>query len=100
VAWFKHKATVVEAWHWVPDDTPNDGPGVPGMPKWLQHWDVEFLREGRKIVGIIVKTLEGRMRASPGDWIVRGVKGELYPIKDYLFKETYEPTEETMKQED
>ena len=37
-----------------------------------------------------VGTLEGRMLASPGDWIIRGVKGELYPCKPDIFAATYE----------
>lgn len=35
-------------------------------------------------------TLEGRMVASPGDYIIRGVKGELYPCKPDIFAQTYE----------
>jgi hypothetical protein len=31
------------------------------------------------------------MRASPGDWIIRGVKGEFYPCKPDIFEATYEP---------
>ena len=41
----------------------------------------------------LIKTLEGVMAAHPGDWIIRGVKGELYPIKDHIFRETYEAVE-------
>jgi hypothetical protein len=37
-----------------------------------------------------IATLEGIMTAQPGDWIIRGVKGEFYPIKDPSFRETYE----------
>ena len=37
-----------------------------------------------------VTTLEGLMRGSPGDWIIRGVKGELYPCKPDIFAATYE----------
>ena len=40
-----------------------------------------------------IRTLEGEMRASSGDWIIRGVKGEFYPIKDKIFRETYEEVE-------
>ncbi len=40
-----------------------------------------------------IKTLEGWHEVSPGDWIIRGVKGELYPVKDEIFRETYEPVE-------
>lgn len=39
----------------------------------------------------IVTTLEGRMSARPGDWIITGVKGELYPCKPDIFAATYEP---------
>lgn len=42
----------------------------------------------------LIHTLEGTMRAEKGDWIIRGVKGELYPCKPDIFAETYdeEPT--------
>jgi hypothetical protein len=40
---------------------------------------------------IYVGTLEGEMRASPGDWIIKGIKGELYPCKPDIFAATYEP---------
>jgi len=38
-----------------------------------------------------IKTLEGVMIANPSDWIIRGVKGEYYPCKNYIFELTYEP---------
>ena len=37
-----------------------------------------------------IGTLEGVMRAQPGDWIIRGVKGEIYPCKPDIFAATYE----------
>lgn len=40
--------------------------------------------------GLRISTLEGDHRASPGDWIIRGVKGELYPCKPDIFDATYE----------
>lgn len=43
--------------------------------------------------GLFIKTLEGEMRASPGDWIIRGVAGELYPCKPDIFAATYEPAD-------
>ena len=36
-------------------------------------------------------TLEGVMEAQVGDWIIQGVKGEIYPCKPDIFKATYEP---------
>ena len=38
-----------------------------------------------------IDTLEGRMRAKLGDdFIIRGIKGELYPIKKEIFNQTYD----------
>jgi hypothetical protein len=38
-----------------------------------------------------IETLEGTMTANKGDWIIRGVKGEIYPCKPDIFAATYEP---------
>lgn len=40
-----------------------------------------------------IKTLEGEMRASVGDYIIKGVKGEFYPCKPDIFEKTYELVE-------
>ena len=37
-----------------------------------------------------IKTLEGVMTASLGDYIIKGIKGEIYPCKPDIFAETYE----------
>jgi len=42
-----------------------------------------------------ITTLEGVMTANQGDWIIRGVKGELYPCKPDIFEATYEAAEQT-----
>lgn len=39
---------------------------------------------------MLIKTLEGEMCAQPGDWIIRGIKGELYPCKKDIFEATYD----------
>ena len=39
---------------------------------------------------LTIKTLEGVMSANVGDYVIRGVKGEFYPIKAEIFLETYE----------
>lgn len=31
------------------------------------------------------------MVVSPGDWVIKGVKGEFYPCKPDIFEATYEP---------
>jgi len=40
---------------------------------------------------LIVATLEGPLVASPGDWIIKGVRGEFYPCKPDVFEKTYCP---------
>ena len=40
--------------------------------------------------GLVIATLEGRMRADYGDWIIKGIKGEFYPCKPDIFEQTYE----------
>jgi hypothetical protein len=39
---------------------------------------------------IWIDTLEGRMTANAGDWIIKGVNGEFYPCKDEIFIKTYQ----------
>lgn len=40
--------------------------------------------------GVVIRTLEGDMLASLGDYVVRGVEGEFYPVKPSIFATTYE----------
>lgn len=44
--------------------------------------------------GIAIHTLEGVMRADPGDYVIRGVKGEFYPCKPDIFEATYESVDD------
>jgi len=51
-----------------------------------------FIGEAGYIKGqyVNITTLEGDMKASPGDWIIKGIKGEFYPCKPDIFEATYE----------
>ena len=40
---------------------------------------------------LVIKTLEGKMTASVGDFIIKGLKGEFYPCKPDIFNMKYEP---------
>ena len=62
-----------------------------------EHADVGRLSDGKpegkmdgEKIGLLIPTLEGLMVASENDWIIRGVKGELYPCKPDIFEATYE----------
>lgn len=63
------------------------------MPGWLTDamaaGTIRSHRGGAKI-----NTLEGLLTATPGDWIIRGVKGELYSCKPDVFALTYEAVED------
>ena len=63
------------------------------LPLWLRDaydtGDIVFFTDY-----LSIKTLGGMMRADQGDWIIRGVKGEIYPCKPDIFAATYEPVDE------
>lgn len=67
--------------------------------KMTPGWLIEAYRGGAVTLsgtppsGVIIKTPEGDMRASPADWIIQGVKGEIYPCKPDIFEATYEAVE-------
>ena len=57
---------------------------------------VEFVAQGELAIEgdrILIPTLEGPLAATLGDWVVRGVQGECYPVKPDIFATTYEPVE-------
>lgn len=72
-------------------------------PSWMHEaWNIErgapgslqpsdYPSDGTDELEIV--TLEGIHRVSWGDWIIKGVKGELYPCKPDIFAQTYEPAE-------
>ena len=88
---FVKKKVVIEAVHW-------NGIEVSETPKWI----LEALNSGVLVHfgdKVQVRTLEGVMTASSGDYIIRGVDGELYPCKPDIFEKTYEKVEEGKESE-
>jgi hypothetical protein len=59
------------------------------LPKWFRD---TFEKGGIVITGnrIHISTLEGNMTGEIDDWIICGIKGELYPCKPDIFTATYE----------
>jgi hypothetical protein len=93
---FRKKPVVIDAVKWTGQFWDCDD-----MPQWLE----DALEKGVGVDGMIrvvdqfnlkVGTLEGVMTASPGDWIIRGVNGEVYPCKPDIFAATYEHTGEVL----
>ena len=79
---FQKKPVVVDAVQYIGDDSFNLVRQFVGEQQPLH-------RLGDMKLGI--STLEGVMEASPGDWIIKGVKGEFYPCKPDIFEATYSP---------
>lgn len=75
---FRKKPVVIEATQWFKD---GDHPAVVGNPQ----------NDPRLSGYYAIKTLEGWMQVTPGDWIITGVKGEHYPCKPDIFAMTYDP---------
>ena len=65
------------------------------MPDWfLDKKNSNEITDGRFRGGpdfALINTLEGQMRAENGDYIIKGVKGEIYPCKPDIFEQTYDP---------
>lgn len=93
MARYRKKPVVIEAYCNVADRHGALAQTLSDCPSWLldaiNSDSVLPQRDGT----VIIKTLEGDMKANDGDWIIRGVKGEIYPCKPYIFEATYEPTE-------
>ena len=83
---FRKKPVEIEAVYYGGEAFKNDA------PKWLfEALGDGTLRFNGEGTGVEIKTLEGVMIASPGDWIIRGIVGEIYPCKPDIFAKTYDP---------
>lgn len=63
--------------------------GVFFAPDWIKKALDEKILFFRGQAELFIKTLEGEMHVSVGDYIIQGVKGELYPCKPDIFESTY-----------
>ncbi|MEK5277664.1 hypothetical protein BJP50_11150 [Paenibacillus odorifer] len=80
---YRKKPVVIDAFKWT------GGPDQTEDPQWI----IERIKMGQVSFAnglMYIKTLEGIMEAKPGDYIIRGVKGEIYPCKPDIFEATYE----------
>ena len=72
-------------------------PVVIDAVQWFEHGDhprVKRRLDSASDLWGFIETLEGEMRVIPGDWVITGVAGEVYPCKDEIFRATYEPAEQ------
>jgi len=94
VARFRKKPVVIEAFQMTQKERWDNS----HWPNWLnQAWQKE---PGENSIWInsddntgetlVCGTLEGVHKITWGDWIIQGVKGEIYPCKPDIFEKTYE----------
>lgn len=80
---FRKKPVVIEAVQWTGNNANEINDFVPAKDSlWMAGMD---------FMALSIMTLEGKMHASKGDWIIKGVKGEFYPCKPDIFAATYDP---------
>lgn len=83
MAKYRSKPVVIDAFKWT------GGPDQTEDPEWIvsriKMGQVSF-SDGR----MFIKTLEGIMEAQPGDYIIKGIAGEIYPCKPEIFEYKYE----------
>ena len=64
-----------------------DGSHETGLAEWCGG---RLVPMGNGFWKIAIPTLEGELTASPGDYVIRGVRGEHYACKPGIFEETYD----------
>jgi hypothetical protein len=90
---FRKKPVVIEAIQWTGNNElqimefVGKHLQVSKPPYWIEY-EMNVPDEG---YNISIPTLEGAMKASRQDWIIKGLKGEFYPCKPDVFEMTYEP---------
>jgi len=91
MAKFRKRPVIIEAFKWT------GGPDQTEDPEWcvdkIHTGDIWFRNAGTGACEMQIQTLEGTMTAQQGDWIIKGIKGEIYPCKPDIFEATYEPVE-------
>ena len=98
MAKFRKKPVIVEAFQMTEKRRIDNSE----WPVWLnQAWQLDRetsgslypIEQGTGDGLLAIGTLEGPHLVRWDDWIIRGIKGELYPCKPDIFEKTYEPVE-------
>ena len=89
---YKNRPTVIEAAQW-------KGMTNVDAKKFADENDIPVFKVGTMEgkFGLIVQTLEGKAVAKQGTWILKGTKGEFWPVRADIFKQKYEKVENDSK---
>ena len=85
---YRKKPVTIEAFKWTADENQTEDPLW--IVEAIRKGDVFFSNKGTENIKMHIKTLEGEMIANIGDYIIKGIKNELYPCKSDIFYQTYE----------
>lgn len=92
---FVKKPIQIQAVRWYPDAR---------LGEWVLGQFVRY-QPGKDEYGVEyephgcgIPTLEGYMLIQPGDWLVRGLAGELYPCKDHIFRRSYDGMDDAARE--
>ena len=85
---YRKKPVTIEAFKWAADENQTEDPLW--IVEAIRKGDVFFSNKGTENIKMHIKTLEGEMIANIGDYIIKGIKNELYPCKSDIFYQTYE----------
>ena len=96
--YFIKKPVQIEARRFEPEwDTKDVQRGLRYLLSWINQDpdDVDdplrAITEYNRLERVLyIRTLEGVMKAEPGDWIIKGIHGEFYPCKPSIFAESYQ----------
>jgi hypothetical protein len=102
VQWFKNGDHPEDACYWIDDKSPDRFLSEGKVVRYFRHPSIPGSQVCSKCGQTMhvhgwIDTLEDGHNVCPSDWIikgVKGVKGEFYPIKDDIFRATYDSVEE------
>jgi hypothetical protein len=95
MAKYRKKPVVIEAYQYEGDFVSSGNWTAPDWVNEAYNNGVLVYKEvGNTPPELYVKTIEGDMKCNYKDYIIKGVKGELYPCKPDIFEETYEQVDE------
>lgn len=85
---YRKKPVIIEAFRYHYENEPG------WFKEALRNGTVKFGAGDPLGVVLDIETLEGTMKCLPGDYVIRGIKGEIYPCKSDIFEATYEKVED------
>jgi hypothetical protein len=88
---FRKKPVIIDAYEW--DGTKTTLGMLRGIPSLEMALCSHNTSADGKITNLHIRTLEGQLHVSNGDFIIKGIEGEFYPCKPDIFKKTYEPAD-------